>query len=102
MRWPGVRVPSPALRLLERRAEVGPDRVDVLDADRQAEEPDRDAVALPAVAALHRRAHAAERRLVPDQPGRGLDGALRAVGDVERDQPAEAGVAHLQDGGMLG
>ena len=55
IRWPGVRVPPPALRHLERRAEVGPERVDVLEPDRQPQQPDRDAVALPAVAALHRR-----------------------------------------------
>ena len=34
--------------------------------------------------------------------GRGLDRPLRAVGDVERDQPAEPRIAHLQHRGMVG
>src|SRR5205085_6421219 len=83
-------------RLLpERLLEVGPERLDVLEPDRQAEQPGRDPVALPAVPALHRRRLAAEARRVEDQLRARLDGAW--VRDVERDHAGEAGVAHAPD-----
>src|SRR5262249_36187365 len=50
-------------------------------------------VALPAIARLHRRLDAAEAGRVPDQTRRALDEAHVAV-DVEREQPAEAWIAH--------
>src|SRR4051812_14419609 len=67
----------------ESLVQIGPDRLGVLEADREAQQTARDPVALPAVAALHRRMHPAERRHVPDQGRRGLDGARGIVGDVE-------------------
>jgi hypothetical protein len=55
------------------------------------------------VAALHHARDAAERGGVHDQLGGRLDGAGGvAVGDVERDQAGEAGVADGDDIGMLG
>src|SRR5690348_7539227 len=96
---PGVRVPSPALGLRERLLEVGPDLLDRLEADREAQQTGRDAVTLPAIAALHGRAGSTQARRVQDHARRRLDG-LR-VGDIERDQAAEARVAHVLDGRML-
>src|SRR5437764_13841749 len=86
-------------RPLERPLQVGPQVLDVLEADRQAEQPGRDASGFPAGSALHRRMCAAEARRVQDQLRRGLDRAR--VGDVERDHAAEAGITDGRDGGML-
>ncbi len=52
----------------ERLLEVGPDLVDVLEPNAEPQEPRRDARALPAGAALHRRVRTAEARCVEDQP----------------------------------
>src|SRR3954471_2086397 len=92
MTRPSVRVRPPALAS-ERLLEVVPEHVDVLDTDAEPEQPARYAVALVAVARLDRRADAAEARRVPDQPRRRLDAACGVrVGDVEREEPAEAAV----------
>src|SRR6266516_6924268 len=98
MRGPGVRVPSPALRFSGRGEcllEVGPELVDRLEPDREPEQAGRDAVAFPPVAALHRGANAAEAGRVHDHTGGRLDGAR--LGDVERDEAAEAWVADILD-----
>src|SRR5215218_6786190 len=80
--------------------QVRPQLVGVLEPDAEAKEPARDAVALPAVAALDRGADAAEARLVRDQSRRRLDRA-RVTLDVERDESAEGGIANEGDGGVL-
>ena len=57
----------------ERLLEVGPQLVDVLEADAEAQQAGRDAVALPAGARLEHRLRAAEARRVDDQPRPRLD-----------------------------
>ena len=61
------------LRAAQRLLEVAPQLLDRLEPDAQAQQARRDAVALPAVAALHRRGDAAEARRVHDQRASGLD-----------------------------
>src|SRR5215218_3354946 len=80
--------------------QVRPQLVGVLEPDAEAKEPARDAVALPAVAALDRGADTAEARLVRDQPRGGLNRERVAL-EVERDQPAEPGVADAGDRRVL-
>jgi site-specific DNA recombinase len=103
----GGRAVRPTRRTASRSAsrecllEVGPERVGILEPDRQAEEPGRDAVPFPARACLDSRGDAAEARAVLDQAGGGF-GAARGigVGDVEREQAAEPRVANGLDGRM--
>ena len=84
----------------QRLVEVGPQLVDVLEPDAEPEQVLGHAVSLPAVARLHRRLDSAQARRVLDQAGRCLDLARVAV-DVEREQPAETGVADALDLRML-
>ena len=83
---------SASISARKRLLEVGPELVDVLEADAEPEQVLGHAVALPAAARLHRRLDAAEARRVRDQPRRRLD-LPRVAGDVEREQPAEARIA---------
>src|SRR5918994_5479707 len=91
-----VRVRPPALARLEGLLDVGPELFDVLEADAEPDEVVWDASALPAGPRLQHGIRPAEARGVLDQPRRGLDAARRGstAGDVERHQPAEAGIAH--------
>ena len=81
--------------------EVVPERVRVLEPDREPEEARWHALTLPAGPGLDARRDAAEARHVHDQPRRGLDPASRVrVGDVEREEAAEAGIANDGHGRM--
>src|SRR5436190_18525987 len=84
--------------LLESLREIGPERHGILEADAEAEQAGRDTVPLPTGAAFHHARDAAEGGGVDDQPRRRLD--LVRVGDVERKEAAEAGIADGFDGGM--
>src|SRR6266550_7374178 len=77
----GVAVlPALAQRLLE----VGPERLAILEPRAEAEQPRRDAVALPAAAALDQARDAAERARIDDHAGRRLDLPRRLrIGHVE-------------------
>src|SRR5206468_7484011 len=74
----------------------GPQLVDVLEPDAEPQQVLGHPVSLPAVARLHRRLDPAEARRVLDQMGRRLDPARITV-DVEREHPAETGVAQGLD-----
>src|SRR5204862_448263 len=91
----GVAVlPALAQRLLE----VGPERLAILEPRAEAEQPRRDAVALPAAAALDQARDAAERARIDDHARRRLDLPRRLrIGHVEGEEPAEAGVADNLD-----
>src|SRR3954471_3601295 len=82
-------------RSAERLLEIGPELVDLLEADGEAQQAGRNAPGLPAGAALHRRVGASEAGRVQDQARAGLDGAR--VRDVEGDDAAEPGIAHGRD-----
>src|SRR5579884_4068682 len=87
---------------LERRLEVGPERLGILEPGAEPEQARRHAVALPAPAALDRRRHAAERARVDDHVRRGLDLPCRlGVRDVEGEQAAQAGITDGLDRRMV-
>ncbi len=72
-------------------------------ADREPEQPGGAALSLPAVPRLELRARAAQARRVLDRGRRHLHAPGRCgVGDVERDQEPEAGVARGDHGGVGG
>src|SRR4051794_24461998 len=92
---PGVSV-TPALT--QRLLEVGPERVSILEPRAEAEQPGRDAGALPAAAALDQACDATERARIDDHARRRLDLPRRLrIGHVEGEEPAEAGVADRLD-----
>src|SRR5581483_244300 len=75
----------------ERLFEVGPERVDILEPDAQAEKILGNAVAFPPVPGLHDGVDATEARRVRDQEGGGLD-PPGVTAHVEREEAAEAAV----------
>ena len=76
--------------------EIEPERVHVLEPDREPEQAGRHARALPARSRLDARRHAAEARHVRDQGRRRLDPSRRVgVGHVEGEEATESGVPHL-------
>src|SRR5438034_4946488 len=82
--------------------EIRPEFPDRLQADAQAQQARRDAVALPAGSRLEDRVDAAETRGVRDESDRCLDCPCRAgSGHVEGHQSAETGVADALDLRML-
>src|SRR5215203_5947882 len=85
---------------LQSLLEIGPQLVHVFEPDAEPQQVHRHAVAFPAMARLHGRLDAAEARGVLDQARRGLDLSRISV-DVEREQAAEAGIAHFLDLGMV-
>src|SRR3954469_607870 len=85
-------------RLRQCLLEVGPERLGILEPRAETEQSRRDAIPFPAPAALDQARHAAERARVDDHLGRRLDPPCSlGVGDVEGEQPAEAGIAHGLD-----
>src|SRR5581483_5702283 len=81
--------------------EVDPELVRVLEPDGEPQQPGRAALAFPAMTGLDLRARSAEARRVLDQAHGALDAERRlSVGDVERDEPAQAGVADDRHVGM--
>src|SRR5437868_12419047 len=89
------------LCVLEGPSEIRPDLRRILEPDAEPQEARRHAVALPAVTALDQAAHASEGGGVPHESRRGLDATSGvAVGDVERDEVPEAGVADELDPGV--
>ncbi len=86
-------------------AQVVPEVVDVLDADREPHQAlgDGGRLGLPAAAALEGRLDPAQRGGVHPQPGLAHQqvGGQRALGEHDRDDAAEAGVADLADRRVL-
>src|SRR5512132_1110589 len=80
----------------ERLLEVGPELIDVLEPDAQAEQVLRYAVTFPAAAALQHRVDTAEAGRIRDRLQGPFD-ARRISPDVEREHPAEAGITHPFD-----
>src|SRR5215213_11870689 len=77
----------------ERLLDVFPQRIDGLEPDAQPQEVGRHAVALPAMPRLDGGRRPAEARGIHDTPDCTLDRSGVAA-DVEREEAAEAGVAH--------
>src|ERR1700741_5656570 len=92
------------LCVLEGLSEVGPDLLRILEPDAEPQQARRGAVPLPAVTALDQAVDASEGGGITHESGRGLDapGGV-AVGDVERDEVPEVGIADELDlGGGAG
>src|ERR1700741_41455 len=89
------------LCVLEGLSEVRPDLLRILEPDAEPQQARRDAVALPAVTALDQAVDASEGGGITHEAGRGLHAPRGvAVGDVERDEVPEVGIADELDLGV--